>query len=243
MLEINKFNKIIAANWKLHGTSLFIDEYFKKFNNISLDSNVCGIICPPSIYLNLCSSKIDPFYLGSQDCSNFEKGAYTGEIGASMLKDSNVQFCLVGHSETRQLFGVSDNDIKIKSKNLINNNINPILCIGETFDQKENKLTKEILYNQVTNCMTSDSSNETTIIAYEPIWAIGSGLTPTLDEIEGIHAFLKNEITNYTNYKILYGGSVKSNNAKDILSLKSVDGVLVGGASLDPLEFINIAKA
>jgi triosephosphate isomerase len=91
--------------------------------------------------------------------------------------------------------------------------------------------------------MTSVSSNETTIIAYEPIWAIGSGLTPTLDEIEGIHAFLKNEITNYTNYKILYGGSVKSNNAKDILSLKSVDGVLVGGASLDPLEFINIAKA
>ena len=243
MLQINKFNKIIAANWKLNGSLLFIDEYFKKFNEIPTDSNVCNIICPPSIYLNYCQSKADHFYLGTQDCSNYEKGAYTGEISASMLNDLNVKFCLVGHSETRQLFGISDNDVKTKSENLIKNNINPILCIGETLAQKEKKLTKEVLYNQVTNCMTSSSSNKTTIIAYEPIWAIGSGLTPTLDEIEEIHAFLKNEIKNYTDYKILYGGSVKSTNAKEILSLNSVDGVLVGGASLDPLEFINIAKA
>jgi triosephosphate isomerase len=243
MLEINKFNKIIAANWKLNGTALFIDEYFKKFNEISIDSNICSIICPPSIYLSDCLSKIGHFYLGSQNCSNYEKGPFTGEISASMLNDLNVQFCLVGHSETRQLFRISDKDVKIKSQNLINRNINPILCIGETLAQKENKLTKEVLYNQVINCMTSNSSNKTTIIAYEPIWAIGSGLTPTLDEIEEIHAFLKNEIKNYTNYKILYGGSVKSTNAKEILSLNSVDGVLVGGASLDPLEFINIAKA
>ena len=242
MIKINKFNKIIVANWKLNGNFDFIKSYFKDlYSNTSFNTNNCGIICPPSIYIqNFFSTNINPFFLGAQDCSNFNLGAYTGEISAPMLKDNNCEFCIVGHSERRKIFNQSDEDVKIKAENLINNDINPIICIGETLKEKDNGFTKDILHKQLLNSLPTINSIETVIIAYEPIWAIGSGLTPSLDEIDSIHSFIKKDIKNFRSSKILYGGSVKSSNAQEILNLENVDGVLVGGSSLNPLEFIKI---
>ena len=240
MLKINQFNKIIAANWKLNGSLDYINSYFAQFTGIEIKNNVCPIICCPSIYLDNCSKVSQAFFLGGQECSNFEKGAYTGEISASMLREKNCNFCIVGHSERREFFNQTNKDISIKSVNLIKQEIIPILCVGETLENKLEGITKKVLHEQIVNSLPSIASKENIIIAYEPIWAIGSGLIPTLDEINEIHSFLKSEIDGLNNYKIIYGGSVKSSNSREIMGLTSVDGVLVGGASLDPIEFSKI---
>ncbi len=242
MLDINKFDKIIVANWKLNGSKDFIDAFFNDLNPEVINSNSCGIICPPSIYLDKCFSKNKNFFLGAQNCSQFNSGAYTGEINAIMLRECNCNFCIVGHSERRMNFNDSNNDVKVKSENLIDNSINPIICIGETLEQKKNGITKEVIFEQISSSLPETGSANSVIIAYEPIWAIGSGLTPNLEEINSIHSFIKKEIPKSRNYKILYGGSVKSKNSKNIMDLENVDGLLVGGASLDPQEFIEILK-
>ena len=242
MLKINDFNKIIAANWKMNGSLDFIDNYLANLNSIEIPNDICGIFCPPSIYLNNCKLSNKSLYLGAQDCSIYDNGAYTGDISALMLKDISCDFCIVGHSERRTIFNQSDKDIRLKSSKLIENSIIPILCVGETLDEKNQGLTKQTLRNQISFSMPINASTNTVIIAYEPIWAIGTGLTPSLEEIQEIHYFLKHEIKEFMNYKILYGGSVKSSNSFEILNLQSVDGVLVGGASLDFIEFSKILK-
>jgi len=244
MLKINKFDRIIVANWKLNGSIDFIEQYLQKLNCNKLDnSNICGIVCPPSVYLHKLAGKLTPLFLGGQDCSNYNEGAYTGEVSASMLKEASCQFCIVGHSERRQIFGESNEDVCIKAKNLIAHNINPIVCIGETSEEKNKNLTKDILYAQISKSIPNNATKDFVIIAYEPIWAIGTGLTPSLEEIDNIHSYIKYEIQNFENYKILYGGSVNSNNASEIMGLKNVDGVLVGGASLDALEYKKIMNS
>lgn len=243
MLEINKFNKIIVANWKLNGSFEFIDSYFNCLQSVNIKSDICVIICPPYVYLDKCNQKSQLFYIGAQDCSNLKSGAFTGDISTKMLKDSNCQFCLVGHSERRQIFKQTNEDVKLKTINLINEDLNPILCVGETLEEKELGKTKEILKKQIIESLPKNPSNKAIIIAYEPIWAIGTGLTPSLEEIDSIHSYIKSGIKNYKNFKILYGGSVKSSNAGEIMTLDNVDGVLVGGASLDPVEFRKILTA
>jgi triosephosphate isomerase len=241
MIDLNLFDKIVVGNWKLNGSSESTSDYFKVLQlKASVAPNICGVICPPSLLLSGFPKNTAPFYLGGQDCSIFDSGAYTGEISALMLKENNCQFCILGHSERRQLFNETNENIQLKIKKLINQNINPIICIGETMAEKKQELTKEILINQIESSFPSNSSNNEIIIAYEPIWAIGTGLMPTMEEINEIHKFIKNEIKNFKNYKVLYGGSVKSNNSSDIMNLTHVDGVLVGGSSLDPNEFIKI---
>ena len=241
MIDLNKFNKIIVGNWKLNGTLDSTADYFKILQSkISLKSNICGVICPPSLLLSSFPKITLPFYLGAQDCSIFDSGAYTGEISALMLKENNCNFCILGHSERRLLFNETNEGVQLKVKRLIKQNINPIICIGETMIEKNQGLTRETLINQVEKSLPNNSSNNDIIIAYEPIWAIGTGLMPTLDEINEIHYFIKNEVKKFKNYKVLYGGSVKSSNSSDIMNLKHVDGVLVGGSSLEPNEFIKI---
>ena len=244
MLEINKFDRIIVANWKLNGSIDFIEQYLQELNCSKLEnSNNCGIICTPSVYFHKLVGRLNPLFLGGQDCSNYSEGAYTGEVSATMLKDASCQFCIIGHSERRKIFGQSNEDVCIKAMNLIANNINPIICIGETFEEKNQNLTKDIIYTQISKSVPKNATKDFVIIAYEPIWAIGTGKIPSLEEIDNIHFFIKNEIQNIENYKILYGGSVNSNNASEIMDLKNVDGVLVGGASLDALEYKKIMNS
>ena len=243
MLEIKEFNKIIVANWKLNGSNDFLEAYFEELVLKGLNSDICGVICPPTTYIQNCYSKLQSLYLGAQDCSKFKEGSYTGEISASMLRENNCTFCIVGHSERRHFFNEINEDIKVKAEHLLNEKIIPIICIGETLEQKKMNKTQDVLKKQVINSLPQKASNESVVIAYEPIWAIGTGMTPTLEEINNIHEYLKKDIKEIEEYKMLYGGSVNSKNASDIMNLENVDGVLVGGASLKADQFTEILKA
>ena len=244
MLEIQKYSRIIAANWKMNGSIKFVENFLNKIVlNDKYKGTTCNIICPPFAYIHYTNSNLHNFYIGGQDCSIFHEGAYTGDISASMLSDIKCSFCIVGHSERRKNFNETNEDILKKASNCLQYNINPIICVGETFEEKKSNTTKEILSDQICNSIPENSSKNNTIIAYEPIWAIGTGLTPSFEEIDEIHYFIKNKIKGVENYKILYGGSVNSSNSKEILNLDNVDGVLIGGASLDVEELNKILSS
>ena len=239
MKEIQKYNKIIVGNWKLNGSISFIKLYLNNLRYKTNHNNTnLTVICPPYPFINqLLSQK---FSVGAQDCSIYKQGSYTGETSAKMLKDAGCEFCLIGHSERRNIFGDTDEIISKKVSRCLEENIIPILCIGENFEQNKRNETKKVLINQINKGVPEGSSKNNLIIAYEPVWAIGTGHTPTLKEIDDIQTFIKNKIPKSKNYQLLYGGSVKSTNYKEILSLNSVDGILVGGSSLSLDEFNKI---
>ncbi len=237
MIKLSKFSSIFIANWKLNGNLAFIKEYYQK---LLTNSNNCTIICSPAIYLNLLQTNEKNLFFGAQDVSIYNEGAYTGEISAEMIEESNSNFCLVGHSERRQYFKDTNETVRLKSINLINKNIIPVICVGETLEQKEKKITKSILSKQLEDGLPDMSNYENTLIAYEPIWAIGTGLTPSLEDIQEVHEFIKQIDKKLNNFQVLYGGSVKSSNSREINDLESVDGCLIGGASLKVEEFNRI---
>ena len=241
MIKLDDFSSFFVANWKLNGNFQFIDQFIGELS-LPKDRSRCIVICPTSIHLDYLSKKKGGFYLGSQNVSQHKCGAFTGEISVDSLSNLNVSFCIVGHSERRQIFYEKDEDIKLKSENLIANKLIPIVCVGETLTQKEKGITNQVLEEQLKTSIPNSSNSSNTIIAYEPVWAIGTGLTPTIKEINNTHHFIKNHNPKFNNYKILYGGSVKSNNVKDIISLSNVNGALIGGASLKSDEFTKIIK-
>ncbi len=234
MINLDKYSSIFIANWKLNGNYSFLKDYYQKLN---VNSNNCTIICSPSIYLKSLKGNNENLFCGAQDVSFYKEGAYTGELSALMLRDNNIDFCLVGHSERRQYFAETNNNVNVKCTNLIEENIIPVICIGETLEQKEKNLTEEILYTQIKDSIPNLANHQNALIAYEPVWAIGTGFTPTLDEIDKVHELIKNFDTKFRNFKVLYGGSVKSANSKEINDLYHVDGCLIGGASLKVDEF------
>ncbi len=237
MMNFDNFSSIFIANWKLNGDIQFIKEYYQK---LIPSNNNCVVVCPPNIFLNQLKTNHSTLFSGAQDVSIYNEGAYTGEISAAMLNDNNIKFCIVGHSERRQHFNESNKAVNLKSINLIKNKIIPVVCIGETLEEKEKKITKDVLLNQINESIPAISNNQNTIIAYEPIWAIGTGLTPTLDDIDEVHSYIRNIDKKFNKFKILYGGSVKSSNSADINQIKNVDGCLIGGASLKVNEFNTI---
>ena len=241
MLKLSNFSSFFVANWKLNGNLQFIDQFI---TNISLPNanSKCVVICPTAIHLDYLSKNKNGFYVGAQNVSEYEEGAYTGEISVRSLVETNVNFCIVGHSERRQIFKEKDQDIHLKSERLIVNNLIPIICIGETLEQKEKGITNTVLEEQLMNSIPSSSTFENTIIAYEPVWAIGTGLTPKIEEIDETHRFIRDHNDKFNKYKILYGGSVKASNAREITDLASVDGALIGGASLKSEEFSKIIQ-
>jgi len=241
MIKLSDFSSFFVANWKLNGNFQFIDQFI---NNLSLpkDHSKCVVICPTSIHLDYMSKNKNGFYVGAQNVSEHEEGAYTGEISVNSLLDLNINFCITGHSERRQIYKEKDNEINLKSDILIRNSVIPIICIGETLQQKEKGITNIVLQEQLMNSIPISSSFENTIIAYEPVWAIGTGLTPTIEEIDETHQFIREHNDKLNKYKILYGGSVKASNAREITDLPNVDGALIGGASLKSEEFTRIIE-
>ena len=241
MIKLSDFSSFFVANWKLNGNFQFIDEFI---NNLMLpkDPSKCVVICPTAIHLDYISKNKNGFYVGAQNVSEHEEGAYTGEISVHSLSDLNVNFCIIGHSERRQIFKEKNEEINLKSERLIGNGLIPIICIGETLEQKEKGITKKVLEEQLMNSVPSSSNFENTIIAYEPVWAIGTGLTPTIEEIDETHRYIREQNHKFNKYKILYGGSVKASNAKEITGLPNVDGALIGGASLKSEEFSKILE-
>ena len=188
MMNFDNFSSIFIANWKLNGDIQFIKEYYQK---LIPSNNNCVVVCPPNIFLNQLKTNNSNLFSGAQDVSIYNEGAYTGEISAAMLNDNNIKFCIVGHSERRQYFNESNKAVNLKSINLIKNKIIPVVCICETLEEKEKKITKDILLNQINESIPAISNNQNTIIAYEPIWAIGTGLTPTLDDIDEVHSYIR----------------------------------------------------
>ena len=231
--------KYIVANFKLNGSIEFIKNYCKDINNIVNNPNNMWIALP-NVYLNFAKDFAkNNIVIGAQNISAYNSGAYTGEVSAQMAKDVGAQFTLIGHSERRHIFGESNEQIAKKIQLATQNNLKVILCVGEKLEEKAKY--KSVIASQLKLALqNADLSN--IIIAYEPVWAIGTGKVATIKDIIKVHDYIKGYLQKYfgTELPVLYGGSVKASNSKEILSLSQVDGVLVGGASLKAEEFAKI---
>ena len=189
---------------------------------------------------------IRQIHLGGQNCHAEKDGAFTGEISAIMLKDCGCEYVILGHSERRQYFNESDQLIAKKINAALEVDLTPILCIGESKELRQNNSYLDFIGKQIENNITANLEIDNLIIAYEPIWSIGTGLVPTTNQIEEVAEFINSKISlnkNIKNFAILYGGSVKKENSAGILAIKNIDGLLVGGASLKAEEFFEIAKS
>ena len=245
----NNKKLLIAGNWKMNGlksSSLMITNLMKyiksrKFKNTDI------LICPPfTIAQNFSSiSKKSNLMIGAQDCSEKESGAFTGDISPEMLKDINLEMVILGHSERREYHNETSEIIKKKAINALKNKLNVIICVGESLSQKKNGKTLRIIGDQLKKSLPDKITSNNLIIAYEPIWAIGSGLIPNNEDIFKVHEFISKKLVKKygvkgKKIKILYGGSVNKKNAEDILSIDFVNGALVGGASLSYKDFKSI---
>lgn len=239
---------IVAGNWKMNktpreGKTFIIDVV----SSLPIINNVNVIFCPP--FTSLYNIDISPpYYLGAQNCFYKGQGAYTGEISIEMLLECNVEYVIIGHSERRHIFHENNELIGKKMSRVINAGMKPILCIGETIDEMNNGKTYDIIEEQIIKGLTNVKSIDNIIIAYEPVWAIGTGLTATVEKINEIHTFIRKILSRlYTNNNsdktpILYGGSVNSDNANELISIDGVNGFLIGGASLDVIKFTDVVK-
>ena len=240
---------IYAANWKMNGDKEFVHSILSQIKDNILPFLSNGselVLCPPSIYLSelmdIC--KNTSIEIGAQDCSAHENGAFTGEVSAQMISGAGADWVILGHSERRR-YHAENNILLIDKLGAAHNaGLKVIFCVGETHQQYNEGTTREILKDQLSVLDNASLAKLDYIIAYEPVWAIGTGLVPELEEIDNIHQFIKSQFigTSYLTEetRVLYGGSVTPNNAKEIKSLVSVDGVLVGGASLSSDKFKQI---
>ena len=242
-------NKYCIANWKMYMDKSKIDSYFEDFLHRDFNSDCKVVLCPSSIHLDYVNKLVknnNNINIGSQDISEFASGAYTGENSLNMIIEANCDYCIIGHSERRQLFSESDANINNKLRLLNQTNVIPIVCIGETLDENESGITRPVLENQLKRIFNNIDLNNSKdcIIAYEPIWAIGTGKSADVETIYSVHKFLKNIIneinTNNCNICLLYGGSVNEDNAAEILEINEVDGFLIGSASIIADKFYNI---
>lgn len=239
-------NSIVAGNWKMNKTpmegKIFIKKMISDLDSIG-DTNV--IICPPFTGLSSLS-KSSKYNLGAQNCYLKDSGAYTGEISVEMLKDCGVKYVILGHSERRSIFSEDDVSIGKKVKKVLDGGITPILCIGETVEQLNDGLAKETVSEQLNKGLNALSSLKNIVIAYEPVWAIGTGLTASVEKVAEIHQFIRMTLSAIFSEEesdlipILYGGSVNSDNAEELIDVDNVNGFLIGGASLDVEKFVDI---
>ena len=237
---------IIAGNWKMNKLPSEGRSFINEVTNLVLDiKSVSVIFAPPFTGLFEVQVK-SPFHIAAQNCHWEDSGALTGEISVSMIKDCGVEYVIVGHSERRHIFGEKNEWVNKKAKALLENGVSPILCVGETIAQRESGETESVLKDQLEKGLDSISDVRNCIIAYEPVWAIGTGLTATNEQVEIAHQFIREVIGNkYGNgdgTHILYGGSVNSGNAESLIQTEGVDGFLIGGASLDAGSFASIIK-
>lgn len=215
--------------------------------------NVDVLVCPVSVYLNDAAkhlADLGQIKLGAQNCSQYSEGAYTGEVSLAMLEEIGCQYVILGHSERRELFGETDDLIAQKFATCEASKIIPILCVGETLDQRQSGKTEELIARQIEVVIerAGIKAFDQSVIAYEPVWAIGTGETATPEQAQAVHAFIRGLLARHdpaiaSKIQILYGGSVKPDNAETLFSQADIDGGLVGGASLDASGFADICKA
>lgn len=243
---------LVAGNWKMNGTRSSLDQIKAIAEGVQgpLSEKVDALLCPPATLLYVATALCtdSPLMIGAQDCHQNASGAHTGDISAEMIADCYGTFVIVGHSERRSDHAETDHLVRAKAEAAFAADVTAIICIGETADERKAGQTLEILKRQLAASVPDGANSENTVIAYEPVWAIGTGLTPTVDDVEKAHAFMRAELVARFGaagkaIRILYGGSVKPSNAKELMGVANVDGALVGGASLKAADFLAIYKA
>lgn len=240
MTQQNDLRTLIAANWKMHGDMSWIEKLFE-FDDIfpaGERASIDVLICPPAPFIfpmmERCGGK--DIWLGAQNCHAGEKGAHTGELAAEMLESVGADYVIVGHSE-RRADGESDADVRAKAQACTRAELIPIICVGESLAQREVGEALSVVAAQITGSVPDITDY---VIAYEPVWAIGTGKVPTIADIADMHAAIRAQVG--PNVRILYGGSVKPANAKDILATPNVNGALIGGAGLEMESLAAIAR-
>lgn len=246
---------IVAGNWKMNTTLPEGLQLAKNVNEALKNADVkCDvIICTPSTHLASVNEVIDKnkLGLGAENCADHRSGAYTGEVSAAMVASTGATYVILGHSERRQYYGETSEILKEKVALALENNLTPIFCIGEVLEQRENGTAFEVVKSQIEEALLNLSADDFSklILAYEPVWAIGTGKTATDDQAEEMHAFIRGVIADKygkevaENTSILYGGSCKPTNAKALFAKPNVDGGLIGGAALDADSFMGIVTA
>lgn len=244
---------LVAGNWKMNCSLAEGEALIGAIKN-GLSSSVGDVvICPPYVYLPMAKKILadSPVSLGAQNISQYECGAYTGEISAAMLKDVGCEYVIVGHSERRALCGESDAVIADKVIAASNAGLIPILCVGELLTEREAGATETVITRQLDLLLSGRAglaALQNAVIAYEPVWAIGTGMTATPEQAQAVHAFIRQRIAMKdpvlaARIQLLYGGSVKGNNAEELFAQVDIDGGLIGGASLNAEEFLTICSA
>jgi len=244
---------LVAGNWKLNGNTQSITGLLEGIIGGMKDVKRAEVaVCGPYIYIPQVAEmlKNTSVQYGSQNVSEFDSGAYTGEISGAMLAEFGCKYAIVGHSERRSIYGESDQQVAEKFKAAQKNNIIPILCVGELLEERENGDTEKVVARQLDAVVDAAGIDavKRAVIAYEPVWAIGTGKTATPEQAQEVHAFIRNRLSrsnaNIANgVQILYGGSVKPDNAQTLFSQTDIDGGLIGGASLDAAGFLSICCA
>lgn len=246
-------SKLVAGNWKMHGGTAQNQELLSAIVTGTVELRGAEFaVCVPYPYLSQAQSLLrdTQVYWGAQNVSQHGQGAYTGEVSAAMLVDFGCRYVIVGHSERRALYGEDSDTVALKFKAAQVAGLIPILCAGETLDQREAAVTEQVVAEQLDAIieLTGVNALAKSVLAYEPVWAIGTGKTATPGQAQDVHAFIRDRIAAHspevaTGLRILYGGSVKANNAEELFAMPDIDGGLIGGASLVADEFITICRA
>lgn len=244
--------RIVAANWKMNGNLTLVDNMTSELNDIKFTDNVNVIICPSFVFLSALSSKLNnnSVELGAQNISEHDSGAYTGEVSADMLKEMSTTYVIIGHSERRSLFGETNEQIAKKVQFALSKGLTPILCIGESELERTENRTEAVLSQQLQPVIDEIgiAQFKDVVVAYEPVWAIGTGKTASSEMAQETHQFIrqflsKNDTEIAQGVSLLYGGSVNATNSKELFAQPDIDGGLIGGASLKVDEFKIICAA
>lgn len=243
---------LVAGNWKMHGTSASLNQLLMIGNGFmsGLDAETEAVVCVPATLLTRAAEILSrtPVHVGGEDCHADESGAHTGDISAEMLKDAGASHVIVGHSERRADHGEDDATVHSKAAAAWRAGLIAIICIGETHTERETGATLDVLSRQIAGSVPASATSANTVVAYEPVWAIGTGLTPTAADVAEAHRHIRARLVEKlgpfaAKIRILYGGSVKPSNARELLRVANVDGALVGGASLKSADFLGIAES
>ena len=241
---------LVAGNWKMNGLTTALDEAMKIAAGAASAMNADVMICPPATLIAVFATAATGTRLqvGAQDCHANSSGAHTGDIAAEMLADAGATAVIVGHSERRADHGETDAVVKAKAEAAHRARLTAIVCVGETAEQRQAGATLKVVAGQLKHSLPSGATAANTVIAYEPVWAIGTGLVPTTADVAEVHAALRHALVarlgaDGAGMRILYGGSVKPSNAKELMSVPNVNGALVGGASLKAVDFVGIVAA
>ena len=243
-------SKLIVGNWKMNG-SLAANQDLVRAVMAGLSASSCNVaVCAPSVYLSQLQQLATGSALlwGAQDVSAFEQGAYTGELSAAMLHEFGVRYAIVGHSERRQYHGETDAVVATKAQRALAAGITPIVCVGETLAEREAGHTEDVVKRQLAAVIhTNVHFISEIVVAYEPVWAIGTGKTASPEQAQQVHALLRGQLNAASAHPeriaLLYGGSMNAANAASLLAQKDIDGGLIGGASLKPVDFLSIVAA